>query len=74
MGQNQSFNHEATDLTAEDAQPNEEHVQGQRNKNSFTRVTSESESLRGTANTAQVTKILINLYLYNNLRQRLEAA
>lgn len=74
IGQNQRFSHVATNLTAEDAHLNAEHVQVQRNKKSFTIDTTESESPRRTADTAQVTKISIDFHHQNDSKKRLEAA
>lgn len=60
-GQIQHLNHGTTGLKGEGTQLSEEHVQVPRNKKSFSRASTESESPRGSADIAQVTKISIDL-------------
>lgn len=57
MGKNQRLNHKASSLIAENAQLNKEEVDGRGNKNTFTRVITESESSYETADKTLVRRV-----------------
>lgn len=68
------FNNGTPNFIVEDAQRNEEDVQVQWNENLFPKSTAESKQSRGTAGTARVAKISIDLDHYSSLKKWLEVA